>query len=128
MEIRSIVQRDIIPLLIGLSDGRIGATRAPDELDGTRKLPVLFVEGSGMRPVSLVLDPDTLVILKQRYDMANATIEERYSEYRLVDGVQVAFKAEIRRNGVAFVERVLRNIEFNVPLDASLFTKPTKPS
>jgi len=125
MQIRSIVQRDIIPLLLGLSDGRVGATRIPDEVDGARKLPVLFVEGGGMRPVSLVFDPDTLVLLKQRYDLENATVEERYSDYRLVDGLQVPFKAEVHRNGLPLVERVVRTIEFNVPLDAALFTKPS---
>lgn len=125
MEIRSHVQRDVIPLLLSLSDGRVTATRAPDEIDGTRKLPVLLVEGAGMRPVSLVLDPETLTILKQRYDMENATMEERYSEYRTVDGLLVPFKAEVLRNGVLLLERVLRTIEFNVPLDATLFTKPS---
>jgi hypothetical protein len=125
VEIRSHVQRDVIPLLIGLSEGRVRATRVPDEVDGARRLPVLLVEGGGMRPISLVLDPETLTILKQRYDMENATIEEFYSDYRAVDGLQVPFKAEVRRNNVPLLERVLRTIEFNVPLEAALFTKPS---
>jgi hypothetical protein len=125
VEIRSHVQRDVIPLLIGLSEGRVRATRVPDEVDGARRLPVLLVEGGGMRPISLVLDPEKLTILKQRYDMETATIEEFYSDYRTVEGLQVPFKAEVRRNNVPLLERVLRTIEFNVPLDAALFTKPS---
>ena len=125
MEIRSHVQRDVIPLLIGLTDGRLAATRAPDVVEENRKLPVLFVEGGGMRPVSLLLDPDTLLILGQRYDMESATMEERYSDYRAVDGVQVAFKAEVRRNGVLLMERRLHRLEFNVPLESALFSKPS---
>ena len=125
MDIKSNIQRDIIPLLIGLSEGKMKAMRVPDEVDGARKLPVLFVEGGGMRPVSLVLDPETLVILRQRYDLANATIEERFSDYRAVDGVQVPFKAEVLRNGVPVLVRILRTIEFNLPLDSNLFTKPS---
>ena len=125
VEIRSHVQRDVIPLLIGLSEGRVQATRVPDEVDGARRLPVLLVEGGGMRPISLVLDPEKLTILKQRYDMENATVEEFYSDYRAVDGLQVPFKAEVRRNNVPLLERVLRTIEFNVPLEAALFTKPS---
>ena len=125
MEIRSHVQRDVIPLLIGLSDGRIAAVRAPDEPEGTRSLPVLLVEGGGMRKVSLVLDPDTLLIVRQRYDMENATIEERFSEYRTVDGLRVPFRAEVLRNGVPLAERSVEKIEFNVPLALSLFTKPS---
>jgi zinc protease len=125
MEIRSHVQRDMIPLLLGLVDGKIVATRAADEIEGDRKLPVLFVEGAGMRPVSLVIDPDTLVVLRQRYDMESATMEERYSDYRLVDGVRVAFKAEVRRNGTPLMERSVSTIEFNPALDPELFTKPS---
>ncbi|MGB2715039.1 MAG: pitrilysin family protein [Vicinamibacterales bacterium] len=124
MEIRSNVQRDVIPLLLGLTEGRITATRATDEVEGSRKFAVLYVHGGGMRPVSLVLDPDSAAILRQRYDMENATIEERYSDYRLVDGLQVAFKAEVLRNGTPLVERTVRSIEFNLPLEPSLFTRP----
>src|SRR4029453_6733194 len=125
MEIRSHVQRDMIPLLLGLVDGKLGATRAADEVEGDRKLPVLFVAGAGMRPVSLVIDPDSLVVLRQRYDMEAATMEERYSDYRLVDGVRVAFKAEVRRNGAPLMERVVNKIEFNPTLDPELFNKPS---
>ena len=39
--------------------------------------------------------------------------------------VLVAFKAEVRRNGDPLMERVVRTIEVNVPLDSSLFTKPS---
>jgi zinc protease len=124
MEIRSNVQRDIIPLLLGLVDGRVSAMRAADEVEGNRKFPVLYVHGGGMRPVSMVLDPDSLIILRQRYDMENATIEERFSDYRPVDGLQVAFRAELFRNGTPLLERTLKSIEFNLPLESSLFTRP----
>jgi zinc protease len=124
MEIRSNVQRDIIPLLLGLSEGRITATRAADEVEGNRKFPVLYVQGGGMRPISLVLDPDSLVVLRQRYDMENATIEERFSDYRPVDGLQIAFRAELWRNGAPLLERTLVNIDVNPPLDGTLFSRP----
>lgn len=124
MEIRSNVQRDIIPLLLGLVDGRVTAMRAADEVEGNRKFPVLYVHGGGMRPVTMVLDPDSLIILRQRYDMETATIEERFSDYRPVDGLQVAFRAELFRNGTPLLERTLKSIEFNLPLEASLFTRP----
>jgi zinc protease len=124
MEIRSNVQRDMIPLLLGLSEGRISAMRAADEVEGDRKFPVLYVHGGGMRPLSLVLDPASLFVLRQRYDMENATIEERFSDYRPVSGLQVAFKAELLRNGTPLLERTLENIEFNLPLEPALFSRP----
>ena len=77
-----------------------------------------------MRPVSVVLDPDSLNILRLRYDMETATIEERFSDYRAVSGLQVAFKAEVLRNGTPVVERTLKSIEFNATLEPSLFSRP----
>jgi hypothetical protein len=38
--------------------------------------------------------------------------------------VQVAFRATVRRDGAALLERVLETVEMNVPLAASLFSKP----
>jgi hypothetical protein len=81
-----------------------------------------------MRPVTIVFDPRTSLIATVRYSTAApqaVTTEESYSDYRDVNGIKVAFKATISRNGVPVIERVLRRIEFNVPLDSALFTRPS---
>ena len=115
MEIRSNVQRDIIPLLLGLADGRIVRHCARQTRSkASASCPVLFVKGEGMRPVSLVIDPDTMVDpASQRYDMANATMEERYSDYRMVDGVRWRSRRKCGGTAMPLMERVVRTIEFN---------------
>jgi hypothetical protein len=53
------------------------------------------------------------------------SVEEIYSDYREVNGLKVAFKTELRRAGAPAVNRTVRTFEFNVPLDSSLFSKPS---
>jgi zinc protease len=126
-EIRSNVQRDAVAMLLALAEGRLEATRSdmPTER-GAR--PAIRVQSPGARPVTLVFDPQTYLLTMQRYEIPGppaGSMEEAYSDYRVVDGVQVAFKAVVRRNGVPFLERTVHAIEFNVPLDRGLFTKPS---
>ncbi len=126
MAIRSNVQRDIIPLLLGLTDGRILAERVPDEVDGERKLPVLLVAGAGhasRQPGARSRhagDPQAALRHGQRDDRgALLRLSQRWTAYR--------WRSRRRFAGTAMplMERVVRTIEFNVPLDSSLFTKPS---
>jgi hypothetical protein len=52
-------------------------------------------------------------------------VEEIYSNYRDVHGLQVPFTTDVRRDGAPAVHRTLRNFEFNVPVDSALFTRPS---
>jgi hypothetical protein len=126
-EIRSNVQRDTVALFLALSDGKVPALRADPLEDRGRRLPAITVEGPGMRRVTLFFDPDTTLLLRQQYThpSAGTAMEEVYSDYRLVDGLQVAFKAEVRLDGKPIAERTLRTFEYNVPLESTLFTKPS---
>ena len=125
-EIRANVQRDTIALLLALTDGKVPVALAQPVIDGARRLPTVAAEGPAMRRVTLVFDPDTALLLRQQFahPTAGTMMEEAYSDYRLVDGIQVAFKAEVRLAGKPIVERTVRTFEYNVPLEASLFTKP----
>jgi zinc protease len=125
-EIRTNVQRDTIALLLALVDGKVAAAAAEPIIDGARRLPTVAAEAPSMRRVTLIFDPDTALLLRQRYadPTAGVMMEEAYSDYRPVDGIQVAFRAEIRMDGTPIVERNVRAFEYNVALDPSLFTKP----
>lgn len=129
-EIRGNVQRDSIPMLLALADGRLSATRLPDVTEGGRALKVLEVKGAGMRPIRVMFDPETALIVRQRLSGAaggagGGVTEEAFSDYRDVSGLKVAFRATVYRNGAPVLERVLRSFEVNVPLPATLFTKPS---
>jgi outer membrane lipoprotein-sorting protein len=51
-------------------------------------------------------------------------VEELFSDYRKVDGVQVAFTATVRRGSQTVFERRLSDITFNTPFDPALFKRP----
>jgi predicted Zn-dependent peptidase len=126
-ELRARVQRDVVRVLLGLVDGRITATRIADIVENGRAMPALEVKQAEARAFTLVLDPDSSLIVRQRYatDGDPRIVEEAFSDYRDVDGVKVAFKTVVRASGLATVERVVRSFRYNVPIDSALFTRPS---
>jgi hypothetical protein len=115
--------------LLDMAEGKVTVTRLPDVVEGGRALPALDVRGASLEPVTLVFDPTTHLVFAQRYQglfgPAGAATEEEYADYRNVDGLQVAFSTVVRRSGTPIVRRRLRTVEYNVPLDTGLFTKPS---
>jgi zinc protease len=125
-EMLASVQRDSVLMLLGLVDGKLSATRLPDATDGNRTWPVLEVKSGSMPAVTVTLDPSTALIARLRYLSAGGgATEETFSDYRDVKGLKVAFVAVMSRDKAPFLERVVRSFEWNVPLDAGLFTRPS---
>jgi zinc protease len=120
-QIRGAVQRDTVPLLLALADGKVSA-KAIDRTSLEVTIP-------GGKPVTLSIDAVTGLITRSRYRTsaggADVTTEEIYSDYRDVNGLKVPFKTELRREGGPTVERIVRKYEFNVPVDAMIFSKPS---
>jgi hypothetical protein len=81
-----------------------------------------------MHAVVLLFDPATDLIRAQRYDApgaaGRATIEEQFSEYRNVNGLQVAFAAVVQSGGLPVLTRLVKTFEYNIPLAPDLFTRP----
>ena len=115
-------------LLLRLADSPTKAKRTKVTVDG-REMPAIEMAGASGTPITLIFDPATWLIAGQRYTLESPsgplTAEETFSDYRDVDGLKVAFKAIARRQGAPRVERMLERVEFNVPLDPSLFAKPS---
>ena len=112
-------------LLVALHEGRVPAHRIPDvTIEGTA-MPALTVDLSRSGPLTLVLDPATGLIARQRYPARGRSgiIEEVFTDYRDVDGLKVAFAVTIRHPAEPPITRTLRTFEYNVPLDASVFAK-----
>ena len=128
-QMRGAVQRDSVLLLLALAEGKLTARRVDDVIDASRKLPAIEVALPGTQPLTLVFDPVTALILKARYRVGagadRVVSEELYSDYRNVHGLNVAFATEVRREGAPGLSRTLRSYEINVPLDSTLFTKPS---
>jgi len=126
--IRGNVQRDTVPLLLALIDGKVRAALG-ETTEADRKLPTLEVALPGSSPLTLVFDPVTSLLTRTKYRLStpagDVTVEEVYSDYRDLKGLKVAFKTEVRRDGAPAVNRTLRKFEFNVPVDSALFNKPS---
>jgi zinc protease len=124
---RGNVQRDSIALLLALADGRVKARRGSDVTIEGRALPSLDVDIKPGGPLSLLFDPTTGLLLRQRYPAgspAGGDVEETFADYRDVEGLKVAFAVTVRQPQ-GEVTRVMRQFAVNVPLDPALFSKPS---
>jgi hypothetical protein len=118
----------MISLLLAAERGALRARLLPDVKndDGTRH-HMLEVSATDLDPVVLYVNPDTGLISKQTYVAGGAgrpLIEEVFSDYRPVDGVQIAYAATIRRGGQPVLERRVTDIKINARLDPALFKRP----
>jgi outer membrane lipoprotein-sorting protein len=118
--------RDLIPLLIAASDGKVGVTALPAEtVNGAPAVALRFAIAAG-GPLVLVADAKTFQVRELRYPTESASDApqaiERFDDYRDVNGVRVAFHARVERDGVS-IDRTVSSLQFNVPLAASLFVK-----
>lgn len=120
-------RREPIALLLGAADGEVRARLLPDVKDsGGRVQHALELSASDLPPTVLYVDPETSLITKQTYVARGAgqpIVEETFSDYRPVDGVQIPFSAD-RRLGPQVVHRQVNQIRFNVPIDPDLFKRP----
>jgi zinc protease len=128
-EMRNTVQRDAIGLLLGLLDRKVAAVRVPDVQIGGRAMPAIEVKSGPMAPLTLVFDPASSLLVRQRYRGRDATgkstvdTEEEFSDFRDVAGVKVPFITVRRVAGEVTLRRTVHSVEYNVPLDSALFSR-----
>jgi hypothetical protein len=91
---------------------------------------VVEISGSNLPSVKLYVDSKNL-IARQSYSTPSPDggsvalqVEEVFSDYRPVNGVQVPFKTELRHNGRGILDRVLTDVKMNPPVDLKLFERP----
>ena len=53
-------------------------------------------------------------------------MEERFSDYRAVDGVQIPFRSELWQNGHLAADSQFTRVMLNAPVDAARFEKPQR--
>ncbi|HEY3043765.1 MAG TPA: insulinase family protein [Vicinamibacterales bacterium] len=122
------LKRDTVAALLAADRGELRARLLPDvkDTDGAVR-HALELSSPSFEPLVLYIDPRTSLITKQAYVVrapGQPLIEELFSDYRPVDGVNVAFTAEVRAAGKPIVKRRLNQITFNAALDPRLFTRP----
>ena len=125
---RTTLRRDPIVLLTAAHDGTMTPRALPDVKDARGRMHrALELSAPDFEPVVLLLDPETAQIDKLTF-VADAPgrplIEDEFSDYRAVDGVQIAFRAS-RRYGTTALERRITDVKINTPIDATLFKRPS---
>ena len=121
--VQAIIKRDTVRVLVNAAAGRL-VVRAVDSDDPA--LGAIEISGDGMPPLTLLINLDTGLIEKARYQSdPGGRAEESYSDYRTVNGVKFAFHTVVRGAGRPVVARDVKTIRYNVPLPAGLFNKPS---
>jgi zinc protease len=122
------VRRDMIPMLVAAAAGQLTMRVLPDEGQSGEVLKVLEIRSAAMAPVKLYVNSKSLVV-RQAFetpgpDGRTVVADESFADYRPIEGVQVPFRADVRRAGVLILSRTLSTVSFNQPLDDKLFIRP----
>jgi zinc protease len=123
-DIKGSVQRDLVPLLLRAAAGRVHVRE--ETIDHPEQAALAF-QADDMAPVTLVINRSSGLIIRQQYSPGgtDGLAVDEYSDYRAVDGLQVPFKAVVRRPGAPLLERVIKKLEYNVVLPPGLFSRPS---
>lgn len=122
-------QRDWIALLLAAAQKQLTARALPEWRGvGGRLLLGVELTGAQLPATKLYVDAASAQLARIVYDTpgprGNETTAETFSDFRLVDGVSVPFKAVVQRGSSPLIERTITGLVFNEPLPAGLFTKP----
>ncbi|HEY7284603.1 MAG TPA: pitrilysin family protein [Vicinamibacterales bacterium] len=127
-EARDTLRRDPIALLLAATDGRITPRVLPDVKDADGHAQhALELSAPDFNPVVLFIDADSGQLKRMTFvsEMpGRPAIEDEYTDYRAVSGVQIAFKAS-RRSGQQSIARTITDIRINSPIDPALFKRPS---
>lgn len=122
------LRRDTIAVLLAAADGRVRIRRLPDSKDESGAVrQALEFSGSDLDPIVMYVDPATGLVARQTYvagGMGQPLVEELFSDYRAVDGVQFTFAASVRVGGQPAMERTVLDVKVGGALNPSVFMRP----
>ena len=123
------LRRDTIRVLLAAVDGTVRVRRLPDAKDDAGLAqPALEFSAADFEPMVMYVDAATGLVLKQTYvagGMGQPLVEERFSDYREVDGVQITFAANVSVGGEPVLERTVSDAKVGGPLSPALFKRPS---
>jgi hypothetical protein len=94
------------------------------ELAGEQGLVHLRLTSASQQVRHLYLDAATYLDAKLMTEQGQMKLEQVFTDYRDVDGVQVPFVIRTLTNGVVQSEIKLKQVEFNVKMDDAMFRVP----
>jgi len=126
-EFRTALRRDPIALLVAAKAGKLTTRLLPEVKEGGGAASLLLeFAAPDLNPIVLEVDRETHLIRKQSYRAdapGRPLVEESFSDYRPIDGIQIAFRAS-RKSGPLVVERRVTDVKINTPVEPALFTRP----
>ena len=127
-EFRAALRRDPIALLLAAKEGKLTARLLPETTDKEGQgSAVLELSATDLNPIVLEVDRTTSLIRRQSYRTdapGRPLVEESFSDYRPVDGIQIAFRAS-RKSGPLAVDRRVTDVKINTAVDPALFSRPS---
>ena len=113
-----------------LDDKLAGRFIGEEEIDG-KKAEGVQLEAP-FNSVKLYFDPNTHLLAAAHYQSEGqhgmVDNDQRWVDYRTVDGKQFAYTTIIYRDGAKFLESHIEEVNLNPKVDESLFTKPEAPA
>ncbi|MGE3275306.1 MAG: M16 family metallopeptidase [Vicinamibacterales bacterium] len=126
-EFAASARRDPNVLLLGAATGALTARLAGEAGFDGRVLKVLELSSDDLAPVRLHLDPETGVLVRLTYPGPGSDAPETsevFSDYRAVNGLSVAFHADVRRGDRVLLERDLTSVDVNTDIGRAAFARP----
>jgi zinc protease len=127
-DVNATLRRDPVSMLVAVAEGKLRARALPDVKEtGGRIDHALELSAPDFNPVVLLIDPQTWLINKLTFVSeapGRPIVEEEFSDYREVDGVQFAFSGA-RKSGTQAIERRITDLKVNAPIDPALFKRPS---
>jgi zinc protease len=113
-----------------LDDKLAGRFIGEEEIDG-KKAEGVQLEAP-FNSVKLYFDPNTHLLAAAHYQSEGqhgmVDNDQRWGDYRTVEGKQFAYTTTIYRDGAKFLESHIEEVNLNPKIDESLFTKPEAPA
>jgi zinc protease len=104
----------------------VGHAIGEDQIEG-KKVAGVALNGP-FRGVKLYFDSATHLLVAARYQSMGPEgpldNEQRWSDYRAVEGRQFAYTTIIYRNGSKFLESTVQNVNVNPKVDDAIFSRP----
>ena len=125
------LRRDLVTLLIAAADGTATVRLRPEEGADGLVFKVLEIGDRDPAKVIRVWLDQKAQIARLSYSMTGpdgraARMEERFSDYRAVDGIQIPFTSELWQNGRLAAGSQFTRVTVNTPVDPSRFDKPRR--
>ncbi|MBI3402293.1 MAG: insulinase family protein [Acidobacteria bacterium] len=124
---RASLRRDVLALLLDAKRGALKMRLLADAKDAAGHVSqALELSAADLDPVILYFNPDSALVEKRAFAASapgRPIVEEQFSDYRPVDGIQMPFHAT-QTVGALVVERQIIEVKINPAVEPAFFKRP----